>query len=111
MHDGRHHALAAEPIQRPEHDQIEPTPAGVLKELGELLTLVGALSTALVIDIFGNQIVASVPAPVAQLHELVLRILIFVVRAYPSIDCNAHGPPHMGKMGPLFQYELEKLKL
>ena len=59
----RHHALAAEPVQRPEQDAIELAFGSIIEQRGELLALVGTLATALVVNVFMNDLMASVGAP------------------------------------------------
>jgi len=56
MQNGWDHALAAEPIQGPEQDAIEPASTGVIEELDEGLSI--SLSSALMIHILVNDGVA-----------------------------------------------------
>jgi hypothetical protein len=79
VHDGRHHAFAGEAVERPEQHAIELALVSILEQRSELLAVLGALPAALVVDIFVQELVASAGAPLAQLSELVLRILPFVV--------------------------------
>src|SRR5262252_9387026 len=91
MMDRRHHALAAKAVERPEHRTIELAAAGVLEQGGKLLALARALAPAHAVNVFADNVVARIGAPGAQVAELVLRVLTFVLSRYPGIDSNAHA--------------------
>ena len=92
MHDGRRHAFPAEPIERPDQQQIEFAPCGAGKHRAEPLPVFDALAAILVLDVFALDGVAHPTAPFAQLPKLVLRILSFVVRRNPGVDRYPHRP-------------------
>ena len=79
VHDGRHHAFAGEAVERPEQHAIELALVGILEQRSELLAILDAFATAFVVNVFVGDLVASDGAPLAQLSELVLGILPFVV--------------------------------
>src|SRR5262249_1548558 len=79
VHDGRHHALAGEPIECPEQHTVEPALVGVLEQGGELLSSGRALPAALLVDVFVSNLVPCTGAPGAHLPKVVLRVLAFVV--------------------------------
>src|SRR5215471_12751954 len=90
MMDRRHHALAAKAVERPEHHAIELAAAGGLEQGGKLLALARALATAHAVNVFADNVVARIGAPGAQLAELVLRVLAFVLSRHPRINRNTH---------------------
>ena len=59
---------------------------GVLEQPGELLAALGVLPAGFVVDVFVHDGVAGATAPGAELVQLVLWVLAFVVRAHTSID-------------------------
>ena len=79
MHDGGHHALAAETIERPEQHAVEPALVGIVEQGGELLAFFGAFPAGLLVDVLMNDLMTSTGAPGPELAELVLRVLAFVV--------------------------------
>src|SRR5262249_46874967 len=91
MMDRRHHALAAKAVERPEQHAIELAAAGVLEQGSKLLALARALAAAHAVNVFADNVVARIGAPGAQVAELVLRILAFVLSRHPRIDRNAHN--------------------
>src|SRR5262245_64449524 len=90
MMDRRHHTLAAKAVERPEQHAIEFAAAGVLEQGGKLLTLTRALAAAHAVNVFADNVVARIGGPGAQIAELVLRVLAFVLSRHPRIDRNAH---------------------
>jgi hypothetical protein len=90
VHDGGHHALSAEPVQSPEQDKVELSLASVVEQRGEPLPLVSALPAALKVDVFADDVVSGMATLVSQLHQLVLRILTFVVGADPRVNRDPH---------------------
>src|SRR5262252_1357164 len=90
MMDRRHHALAAKAVERPEQHAIELAAAGGLEQGSKLLALARALAAAHAVNVFADNVVARIDAPGAQIAELVLRVLAFVLSRHPRIDRNAH---------------------
>src|SRR5262249_40689974 len=90
MMDRRHHALAAKAVERPEQHAIELAAACGPEQCGKLLALARALAAAHAVNVFANNVVARIGAPGAQIAELVLRVLAFVLSRHPRIDRNAH---------------------
>src|SRR5262249_61294415 len=90
VHDGRHHAFAGKAVERPEQDAIELALVGLLEQCGELLAVLGALPAAFMFNVLMHELVASAGAPLAQLSELVLGILAFVVGRNSCINSYAH---------------------
>ena len=54
------------------------------------------LAAAYAVDVFANEIVAGIGTPGAQVAELVLGVLAFVLSRYPGIDRNAHMIASLG---------------
>jgi hypothetical protein len=79
VHDGRDHAFAGEAVERLEQHAIEFALVGILEQRSELLAVLGAFPAAFVVNVLVHKLVASAGAPLAQLSELVLGILAFVV--------------------------------
>src|SRR6516162_10405224 len=90
MHDRSRHAFAAETVERPYEQEIEIAPRTIRKHLGQLPAVFDAFA-ALVLDILAHYRIAHALAPLAELPQLVLRILPFVVGRNPGVDCNSHG--------------------
>src|SRR5262249_42081445 len=90
MMDRRHHALAAKAVERPEHHAIELPAAGILEQGGKLLASARPLAAAHAVNVFADNVVARTGTPRAQVAELVLRVLAFVLSRHPGIDRNAH---------------------
>ena len=93
MQDRRHHAFTGKTVQGPEQDAVKPAFVGVLEQCSELLAALGALPAALVVNVFVGDLVAGASAPLAQLAELVLGILAFIVSGDASVDSYAHLLP------------------
>src|SRR5215471_14597213 len=91
IHDRGHHALAAEPVKRPEEHAVEFPAVGVFELSGKLPSLVHALATALPVDVLVHDAVAGVRTPGAEFAELAFWVLTFVVGAHPGVDRNAHS--------------------
>jgi hypothetical protein len=87
-HRGRH-SFAAEPIERPYEQEVELASRGAGKHRGELLSVFDAFATILVLDVFAHNWVAHARTPIAQLAELVLRVLPFVVGRHSGVDRNS----------------------
>src|SRR5215472_18910464 len=90
MMDRRHHALAAKAVERPEQHAIELAAAGGLEQGGKLLALARSLAAAHAVNVLAHEVVARTGTPRAQVAELVLRVLAFVLSRHPRIDRNAH---------------------
>src|SRR5215831_18588634 len=88
--DRRHHTLAAKAVERPEQDAIELAAAGVLEQGGKLFALARALAPAHAVNVLADEVVAGIGTPGAQVAELVLWVLAFVLSRHPGIDRNAH---------------------
>ena len=88
--DRRHHTLAAKAVERPEQHAVELAAAGVLEQGGKLFPLARALAPAHAINVLADEVVAGIGTPGAQIAELVLWILAFVLSRYSGIDRNAH---------------------
>src|SRR5262249_38883428 len=59
-------------------------------QAGKLLALARALAAAHAVNILAHEVVARTGTPRAQVAELVLRVLAFVLSRHPRIDRNAH---------------------
>src|SRR6516162_5647103 len=62
----------------------------VLEQRRKLLAALGALPAAFLVDILVNDLVPDAGAPLAQLAQLVLGILAFVVGTDPRVNSYAH---------------------
>src|ERR1700719_3603746 len=82
------HALATEAVERPYEQEVELASCRVRKHCGELLSVLDALATVLVFDVFAGDGVAHALAPCAQLQELVVGGLPLILGGYPRINCN-----------------------
>src|SRR6516162_7309204 len=91
MANSRRHALAAEPIERPNEQEIELAPRCAGKHRRELLPIFGTLPAVLVFDVFTHDLKPHSLAPSPQLQHLVLWILPFVLGRDPGVDSNSHG--------------------
>jgi hypothetical protein len=67
MEDRLSHALAAEPIQRPEQNAVELPPGGILEQSRKLLPLIRGFPATLVIDVLAADRMPSGSAPSAQI--------------------------------------------
>src|SRR5215472_14882938 len=97
--DRRHHTLAAKAVERPEQHAIELAAAGVLEQGGKLFALARALAPAHAVNVLADEVVAGIGTPGAQVAELVLRVLAFVLSRYSGIDRNAHIIASLGWRG------------
>src|SRR5262245_6251419 len=88
--DRRHHALATKAVERPEQHAIELAAAGFLEQGSKLLALARALAAAHAVNVFADNVVARISAPGAQVAEVVLRVLAFVLSRHPRIDRHSH---------------------
>jgi hypothetical protein len=86
---GRSHAIAREPVECPDEYYVEFASRGIGEQPAELLSLVGTLGTALVVDIFAHHHVPHPVAPCPKLRELVLGVLALVVGRDPRVDRDA----------------------
>jgi hypothetical protein len=60
-----------------------------LQQGGELPSLISARSATLPINVFLDDCVPRIPAPITRLPELVLWVLTFIVGGDPSVDCDS----------------------
>src|SRR6516164_1815929 len=90
VQDGRDHAFAGEAVERPEQHAIELALVGILEQRSELLAVLGALPAAFMVNVLVHELVAIAGAPLAQLSELVLGMLAFVVGRNSCINSYAH---------------------
>ena len=74
----------------PEEDAIEIALVRVLEKRGKMLAALGALPAAFLVDALVNDLVPGLTTPLAQLAQLVLGILAFVVRADTRLNSYAH---------------------
>ncbi len=83
--------LAAQPVQAPGEDNVEPAAPGVPNELRQF-TLVASNPGRLVLRIDSNQLVRPVSYPFLKLGQLVVRRLLF--RRHPEIDGHPSYCPY-----------------
>src|SRR5580658_6203593 len=98
MPDGRRHPFPAEPIERPDQQQVELASRGAGKHRTELPPVFDALAAILVLDVLALDGIAHTAAPCTELPELVLRVLPFVVCRNPGVDRY----PHRHEPSPLW---------
>src|SRR5690349_12797308 len=91
MCDRGRHTLATEAVKRPDEQEVELTPCRASEHRCKLLSVFGALTAAFVLDIFAHQRVAHTLAPFAQLKELIIGGLPFVVCRDPGVDRHSHS--------------------
>src|SRR6516225_11473607 len=98
MPDGGHHSLTRKAIKRPTQDDVKPTLVRIVKHSREFGPLILAFGAAEAIDVLLDDLVPSTGAPLPQLKQLVVGVLImtaptilvavpvFSVGAHPSVD-------------------------
>src|SRR6516164_4572834 len=92
MQNGWNHALSAEAIQRPEQHAIELAATCILEQGRELLAALGTLTSTLLINILGDDVMAGIGAPCTQLRQLVLGVLPLIVGAHATVERHTHRP-------------------
>src|ERR1700682_1634612 len=84
--NSRGQAVAAEAVERPDEDHVELAACGVNEQLRALWSLITTLGAALMLHVFGGDIVIHTAAPGAQLLQLVLGVLALLVRGDSCVD-------------------------
>src|SRR6516164_6107660 len=82
MPDGGHHSLTRKAIKRPTQDDVKPTLVRIVKHSREFGPLILAFGAADAIDILVDNLVPSTGAPLSQLKQLVVGVLIMAASAF-----------------------------
>src|SRR6516164_6081474 len=96
MPDGGHHSLTRKAIKRPTQDDVKPTLVRIVKHSREFGPLILAFGAADAIDILVHNLVPSTGAPLPQLKQLVVGVLIPAIGDAPHAMIDRSGP-HLRK--------------